>query len=120
MALPGDPLLDGQQVPDHAPIEKDDNKGHGYQPVVSSKNPAEENKAEQQVDDPAGANVIGFSRDDPGQKSRDEGPIDKDFEGDRPIEIKQGEHQHKKRNGIVIQVLDVAVNERREENAPKP
>jgi hypothetical protein len=61
--------------------------------------------------------MVGFSRDDPGQQARHQGPIDKNLKGDRPIEIKQGKHEHKKRNGIVVQVLDVTVDKGGEENA---
>ncbi len=58
MAFPGDLVLNRKNVPQHASIDKCNDKRYGNQSIVLGKDPFKENKTGQEVNYTTGTNVI--------------------------------------------------------------
>ena len=93
MALPGHFFLNGQNIPDHAAIQKNDHQGNCDQTIIFSEDPTEKNKTEEHINNSTGTNMIWTPANKPGKQSQKQCAGNKDLQGDFSVEIPETQQQ---------------------------
>ena len=73
MSFPRNAIFYRKNIPDHTPINKDNNQGQCHEPIIFGQNALKKNKTGQKIDNPAGTDMVRWTGNEPSEQTWEQG-----------------------------------------------